>query len=91
MGTMEILLNHKVKELLLIVGNPDPMERERDVKFVMPSQPPMYVKDALSAHAHSSRDSLHTTWESLERDMVQSMEIFKEERARERQKMVDST
>jgi hypothetical protein len=84
MGTMEILLSCEVKELLLIVGKPDPMEKERDVKFVTPSQSPWYVKDAVSADAYSFDDSLHTTWESLERDIVQSMEKFKEDRARER-------
>jgi len=93
MGTMEILLNHKVKELLLIVGNPDPMERERDVKFVSPSQSPWYVKDAMPADAFGPHDYqfFHTTWEILERDMVQSMEKFKEDRARERQELVNSS
>jgi len=90
MGTMEILLRHKVKQLLIIVGHPHLMERERDVEFVTPSQPPLYVKDVLSADEHSSRDSLHTTWEGLEDSMVQYMQKFKEDRARERQKLVDS-
>jgi hypothetical protein len=90
MGTMQILLDHKVKELLLIVGNPDPMERERDVKFVTPSQSPWYVKDSLSTAQHSSDDIYHTTLETVERDMVQSMEKFKEDRARERQELVNS-
>jgi hypothetical protein len=91
MGTMEILLSCEVKELLLIVGDPDPMERERDVKFVTPSQSPWYIKDALSAAEYSSDDIYHTTWESLERDMVQSMEKFKEDRALKRQELVNST
>lgn len=40
MGTLETSQMHGVKEMLLVVGDVENMERERDITFVAPSQRP---------------------------------------------------
>jgi len=92
MVTWEVCRRHGVKELLLVVGD-EGLELERDVSFVSPTLEPwltyLNMTQELKIPLNDGLDLLYNaasrTWQDLEELMVEKAEIFKLERAKERE------
>lgn len=96
MGTVELCQMHDVRELLLVVGDLEIIGKERDLAFVAPAQRPWltynYMTEELNIPATEGLQILHhgdKTWQELEEIMLQQMEDFKVQRAKDRQEVVD--
>jgi hypothetical protein len=76
-------------ELLLVVGNFEPLSLERDLVFVTPSQQPMHTKYALPKERKTNTAFL-ITWRQLELEIELEMKDCKTKRAFDREDLTKS-
>jgi hypothetical protein len=76
MGSVELLVQHQVQELLLVVGNFEPLRLEREISFVTPPQDPFLTKNCIND------DSLRSySWPDMERYKRRHLQDYKDLRA----------
>jgi hypothetical protein len=83
LGSLSVPLHNGVKELLVIVGNFEQYERQRDVTFVAPSVGPYYVKNAMTESEKQRDNARSKTWTDICSDFRGVMQKFKEDRVKD--------
>lgn len=90
MGTMEILFMNGVEKLLCVVGDLERYERGiNDVVFLTPPQITMFTKHALHNTTRPAIDHFGIMWPELESDLTEFMQDYKDQRAIDRQEIID--
>jgi hypothetical protein len=90
LGTMKLLERYKLKALLLIVGEFEHLERKKDVVFRHSALRPYYVKNGMAESEKKKDGASEKTWNHMEFDFRVTMQKFKEEVKRKRQRLQDS-
>jgi hypothetical protein len=85
---MALLIDHKVADVLIVVGEFKRCERIRDVSFVTPQERPLLVKHAVEEAQKLGNQAFAKTWSDMEEDIINSIRSLKAERAEERQRIV---
>ncbi|PVH68288.1 hypothetical protein DL98DRAFT_662240 [Cadophora sp. DSE1049] len=86
MGPAELLLRHSITELLLVVGDIDTFESDRDVFFESPVDRPFYT--ATNTFSREAMDDdpggcYTLTWEEMELNVTRNIQKFKDNRTAE--------
>ena len=78
--TLQLLFHCKVQEILLVVGDFESFNWQRDIRFVAPSLDPIETENGFSSEDDPDAEDYMSTWYGKEMHIEKAMQYFKKER-----------